>query len=307
MMYEAVIFDKDGVLVNSEPELDRRRRAFFAEEGIDDSGFPDFYGSNNKVVWGCVEPHDTARRAELYERFRKRFRDDPMPYRELATPGVHETLTALREAGVRTGLASASPPLGDRRLCGVARDRRAARRDGQRRGVRPEQARARRLPAGDGAARRATRADARSGGLAGGDSGRPPLGRARLRDAPARGGLARPVPSRTCVSPRSATWWASPSRPSRPDAGRGRIARRACPSGAPRASRSPGRFLFFPTLSRRPLGIAGVVPDTSTNRRPCSAGARKSPPLSYTRPKNSRNCRASLPFGRSPRSKPRNS
>lgn len=109
MMYEAVIFDKDGVLVNSEPELDRRRRAFFAEEGIDDSGFPDFYGSNNKVVWSCVEPHDTVRRAELYERFRKRFRDDPMPYRELATPGVHETLTALREAGVRTGLASASP------------------------------------------------------------------------------------------------------------------------------------------------------------------------------------------------------
>lgn len=108
-VYEAVIFDKDGVLVNSEPELDRRRRAFFAEEGIDDSGFPDFYGSNNKVVWGCVEPHDEARRARLYEKFRRRFAADPMPYAELATPGVRETLEALRRSGVKTGLASASP------------------------------------------------------------------------------------------------------------------------------------------------------------------------------------------------------
>lgn len=108
-MYEAVIFDKDGVLVNSEPELDRRRRAFFAEEGIDDSDFPDFYGSNNKVVWGCVEPHDETRRARLYEKFRLRFASNPMPYAELATPGVRETLSGLRRAGVRTGLASASP------------------------------------------------------------------------------------------------------------------------------------------------------------------------------------------------------
>ena len=108
-MYEAVIFDKDGVLVNSEPELDRRRRAFFAEEGIDDSGFPDFYGSNNKVVWGCVEPHDVERRERLYRKFRTRFANNPMPYAELATPGVRETLSGLRRAGVRTGLASASP------------------------------------------------------------------------------------------------------------------------------------------------------------------------------------------------------
>lgn len=108
-MFEAVIFDKDGVLVNTEPELDRRRKAFFAREGIDDSGFPSFYGSNNKVVWSCVEPRDEVRREELYARFRRQFADDPMPYAELAMPGVHEVLLGLRERGVRTGLASASP------------------------------------------------------------------------------------------------------------------------------------------------------------------------------------------------------
>lgn len=108
-MYDAVIFDKDGVLVNTEPYLDRRRRAFFREMGIDDSSFPSFYGSNNAVVWSCVEPRDTARRERLYQAFRRRFADEPVPYAELATPGVHEVLAELRDAGVRVGLASASP------------------------------------------------------------------------------------------------------------------------------------------------------------------------------------------------------
>lgn len=105
----AVIFDKDGVLVNTEPELARRRHAFFVEQGIDDSAFPDFWGSNNQEIWTCVEPHDLARRETLYQAFRKRFVNDPMPYAVLATPGVAEVLRRLRAAGVVVGLASSSP------------------------------------------------------------------------------------------------------------------------------------------------------------------------------------------------------
>lgn len=105
----AVIFDKDGVLIDTEGEYDRRRRIFFAENGIDDSAFPDFYGSNNAVIWGCVEPNDPVRREELYQAFLARFADEPLQYSRFLVPGVADTLRALKGKGLLLGLASSSP------------------------------------------------------------------------------------------------------------------------------------------------------------------------------------------------------
>lgn len=105
----AVIFDKDGVLIDTEGEYDRRRRIFFAENNIDDSAFPDFYGSNNAVIWGCVEPNDPARREGLYQAFLARFADEPLRYLRFLVPGVADTLRALKGRGLLLGLASSSP------------------------------------------------------------------------------------------------------------------------------------------------------------------------------------------------------
>lgn len=107
-MIRAVIFDKDGVLMDSECEYDRRRRIFFEENGIDDSRFPDFYGSNNEVIWGCVEP-DPIKREAVYAAFCERFKNEPMDYAAFVYPEAQGVLSDLRAAGLKTGLASSSP------------------------------------------------------------------------------------------------------------------------------------------------------------------------------------------------------
>ncbi len=108
-MIKAVLFDKDGVLVDSEAEYERRRQIFFSERGIDASGFPDFYGSNNDVIWRTVEPNDAERRARLAVEFVERFKDEPMIYADYVYPAVRSTLEALRARGILTALASSSP------------------------------------------------------------------------------------------------------------------------------------------------------------------------------------------------------
>lgn len=108
-MIKAVLFDKDGVLMDSEAEYERRRQIFFSERGIDSSGFPDFYGSNNDVIWRTVEPNDAERRARLAVEFVERFKDEPMICADYVYPAVRSTLEALRARGILTALASSSP------------------------------------------------------------------------------------------------------------------------------------------------------------------------------------------------------
>ena len=108
-MIKAVLFDKDGVLMDSEAEYQRRRQIFFSERGIDSSGFPDFYGSNNDVIWRTVEPNDAERRARLAVEFVERFKDEPMIYADYVYPAVRPTLEALRARGILTALVSSSP------------------------------------------------------------------------------------------------------------------------------------------------------------------------------------------------------
>lgn len=109
MRYEAIIFDKAGVLVDTEPYCDQRRRAFFAEAGIDDSAFPSFYGSNNEVIWKTAVPDDPARWELLYQQFRSRFANEPVPYARLRVPCAREVLQMCHDLGLKTGFSSAGP------------------------------------------------------------------------------------------------------------------------------------------------------------------------------------------------------
>ena len=65
-MIKAVLFDMDGVLVDTEWFYNRRRVAFMEEKGFHFDEIPDLSGSNEPAIWEALVPDDV----ELRERLR---------------------------------------------------------------------------------------------------------------------------------------------------------------------------------------------------------------------------------------------
>ena len=64
-MIEAVIFDMDGVLADTEYYYENRRKNFLLENGIP---IPEgnFIGSNEKAIWEALVPNDPVRLCVSY-------------------------------------------------------------------------------------------------------------------------------------------------------------------------------------------------------------------------------------------------
>lgn len=110
---EAVIFDMDGVLIDSEPIHFEATRALLADFGIDfgPDQNEDFFGCTDRDVFRALkaryglEADEDALAAAWVERSVKRLSGPLAPMR-----GVPDVLHLLREAGLRLGLASSSAP-----------------------------------------------------------------------------------------------------------------------------------------------------------------------------------------------------
>lgn len=55
-MIKAVLFDMDGVLVDTEWFYNRRRVAFMEEKGFHFDEIPDLSGSNEPAIWEALVP-----------------------------------------------------------------------------------------------------------------------------------------------------------------------------------------------------------------------------------------------------------
>ena len=108
-MIKAVLFDMDGVLVDTEWFYNRRRVAFMEEKGFHFDEIPDLSGSNEPAIWEALVPDDV----ELRERLRVEYKqvyspDHPVPYAELLNEQTEPVMRKLHERGVKCAITSSS-------------------------------------------------------------------------------------------------------------------------------------------------------------------------------------------------------
>lgn len=121
MKVEAVIFDMDGVLIDSENFYHQRRLRFLEKKGFDIRKIPTMKGSNEKAIWEQLVPEDKTMREKLKLEYREYRKIDKLPVGELLNIGVQQVFKELHDNGIKVGIASSSERVVIREVLEVAK------------------------------------------------------------------------------------------------------------------------------------------------------------------------------------------
>lgn len=122
-MKQAVIFDVDGVILNSEVFYQQRRKQFFQTKGItlSEEDNQAFIGSNPKAMMRHLFPNDPNMQEKMREEYLTFSKGLVYDTRELLNPDVNVVLPQLQAKGIRLAIASSGSPEGIHKML-VAND-----------------------------------------------------------------------------------------------------------------------------------------------------------------------------------------
>lgn len=109
-MIKAVIFDMDGVIVDTEYYYQKRRAAFMNELGysLDGIDLQCFIGENFRSLWPVIEPRVDISLNELEAKYQDYKARHPLYYKEALYPEVKSLIQKLYQQGFKLAVASSS-------------------------------------------------------------------------------------------------------------------------------------------------------------------------------------------------------
>ncbi|MFW8052957.1 HAD family hydrolase [Vagococcus fluvialis] len=107
-MKKAVIFDMDGVIIQSEMLYQKRRNIFFEAHGIivDDTFQRNVIGSNPVDMFAMIFPKSKDKQKEYLDKYNEFKTDYHIEFKEILTDDIEQTLRWLKENNYRFALAS---------------------------------------------------------------------------------------------------------------------------------------------------------------------------------------------------------